>query len=211
MKCPHCHTAFFENWKPTPISQTVPPGTWYVFWQICPACNRFIIKFTAEGGPDFPKSTQWIAYPKGAIRPIPPEVPDPYRQDFMEACLVLPDSEKASAALARRCLQAVLRNEGRALKKDLADQIDEMINGGKLPSHITEGLHAVRNIGNFAAHPIKSTSTGMIVEVEAGEAEWTLDVIESLFDFFFVQPALTTKRKAELNKKLRDAGKPEIK
>ena len=58
---------------------------------------------------------------------------------------------------------------------------------------------------------MKSTSTGTIVEVEPGEAEWTLDVIESLLDFYFVQPALTAKRKAELNKKLKDAGKPEIK
>jgi hypothetical protein len=31
--------------------------------------------------------------------------------------------------------------------------------------------HTVRTIGNFAAHPIKSTSTGTIVDVEPGEAE----------------------------------------
>lgn len=81
---------------------------------------------------------------------------------------------------------------------------------GTLPSHIVEGLHAVRNIGNFAVHPMKSTSSGTILDVEPGEAEWNLDVIESLFDFYFVQPALAAKRKAELNRKLKDAGKPEI-
>jgi hypothetical protein len=68
----------------------------------------------------------------------------------------------------------------------------------------------VRQIGNFAAHPIKSTSTGEIVDVEEGEAEWNLDVLESLFDFYFVQPAIAAKRKADLNKKLKDAGKPPI-
>ena len=57
---------------------------------------------------------------------------------------------------------------------------------------------------------MKSTTTGAIVDVAPGEAEWNLDVLESLFDFYFVQPAISAKRKAELNKKLKDAGKPEI-
>jgi hypothetical protein len=58
---------------------------------------------------------------------------------------------------------------------------------------------------------MKSTNSGEIVEVAPGEAEWNLDVLESLFDFYFVQPALAARRKAELNKKLREAGKSEIK
>jgi hypothetical protein len=79
-----------------------------------------------------------------------------------------------------------------------------------LPSHITEGLHAVSQIGNIAAHSMKSITTGSIVDVEPGEAEWNLDVLELLFDFYFVQPALAAKRKDELNKKLVAAGKPPI-
>ena len=68
-----------------------------------------------------------------------------------------------------------------------------------------------RNIGNFAAHPIKSTNSGEIVEVELGEAEWTLDVLEGLFDFYFVQPAQIQAKKEALNKKLAEAGKPPLK
>lgn len=59
-------------------------------------------------------------------------------------------------------------------------------------------------------NPTKSTSSGEVVPVEPGEAEWTLDVLESLFDHVFVGPARTAARKAELNKKLGDAGKPLI-
>ena len=76
---------------------------------------------------------------------------------------------------------------------------------------MAESLDAVRNIGNFAAHPMKSKSTGEIVEVEAGEAEWNLDTLEGLFDFYFVQPQILQKKKEELNKKLKNVGKPEIK
>lgn len=46
--------------------------------------------------------------------------------------------------------------------------------------------------------------------MEPGEAEWNLDVLESLFEFYFVQPGLTTSRKAALNVKLKAAGKPEL-
>jgi hypothetical protein len=156
------------------------------------------------------KVARFMAYPQKYARPVPPEVPDPYRQDYVEACKVLDDSAKASAALSRRNLQAVLRDKAGTKKKDLYDQIEEVINSAKVPSHIVEALHAVRNIGNFAAHTIKSTTTGAIVDVEPGEAEWNLDVLDSLFDFYFVQPALSARRKAELNKKLNDAGKPEL-
>jgi hypothetical protein len=152
-----------------------------------------------------------LAYPTSApLRLIPAEVTDPYRQDFEEACRVLKDSAKASAALSRRCLQAILRDKAGTTKKDLFDQIEEVISSAKLPSHIAEDLHAIRVIGNFAAHPLKSTVTGTIVDVEPGESEWNLDVLESLFDFYFVQPALSAKRKAALNAKLKEAGKPEL-
>ena len=66
----------------------------------------------------------------------------------------------------------------------------------------------VRDDGDFAAHPTKSKSTGVVVDVEFGEAEWSLDVIEGLFDFFFVQPAVLQRKKDALNQKLQDAGKP---
>jgi hypothetical protein len=74
-----------------------------------------------------------------------------------------------------------------------------------------ESLDAVRNIGNFAAHPIKSTASGEVIDVEPGEAEWNLDVLESLFDFYFVQPAALRKKQDALNAKLKEAGKPEMK
>ncbi len=66
----------------------------------------------------------------------------------------------------------------------------------------------MRNIGNFAAHPTKSDSSGEIVDVEPGEADWLLETLEGLFDFYFVQPKLLEAKRAALNQKLEDAGKP---
>ena len=123
--------------------------------------------------------------------------------------MVLGDSPKASAALSRRCLQRLLRDEGKATHSNLSAEIDEVM--AKLPSHLSDAIDGVRNIGNFAAHPMKSDNTGEVVDVEPGEAEWLLDTLEGLFDFYFVQPALLQRKRAALNEKLKDVGKPEMK
>jgi hypothetical protein len=150
--------------------------------------------------------------PKIANRtPVPQEVPNEFSRDYIESCLVFTDSPKASAALSRRCLQHILREKAGVKKDDLANEIQQVIDSKQLPSHLAESLDAIRNIGAFAAHPIKSKSTGEIVEVEPGEADWNLDVIESLFDFYFVQPEILKRKRAALDKKLADAGKPPMK
>jgi hypothetical protein len=130
-------------------------------------------------------------------------------QDFREAAAVFPKSKKASAALARRCLQFVLSTKGGAKKRDLADQIDEVLS--TLPHQLTLNLDAIRHVGNFAAHPMKSKSSGEIVDVEEGEAEWLLDVLEELFEHYYVAPAAALARREALNKKLQDLGKPPLK
>jgi hypothetical protein len=80
-----------------------------------------------------------------------------------------------------------------------------------LPSYLAESIDAVRNIGNFAAHSMKSQHSGEILDVEPGEAEWNLEVLESLFDFYFVQPAILKAKRAALDAKLGEAGKPPMK
>ena len=153
-----------------------------------------------------------MAYPRGLARePVPSDVPKDFAEDYLEACVVLNDSAKASAALSRRCLQRLLREKAGTTKRDLAEQIQEVLDAKVLPSYLADDLDAVRNIGAFATHPIKSTSTGEIVDVEPNEAEWGLTILEGLFDFYFVQPATQQRRRDGLNAKLADAKKPPMK
>lgn len=63
-------------------------------------------------------------------------------------------------------------------------------------------LHDFRRIGNFGAHPNKSPATGEDLEVEDGEADWTLDTLDALFGHLFVEPARLAVRKAALTEKL---------
>lgn len=153
-----------------------------------------------------------MVWPRGITRsPVPIEVPPEIAQDYREACLVFGDSPKASGALSRRCLQNLLRQAGGVKPGDLSGEIQQVLDSGNLPTALADNIDAIRNIGNFAAHPNKSMSTGEIVQVEPDEAEWNLDVLESLFDYYFVQPARAKAKKDALNKKLADAGKPPVK
>jgi hypothetical protein len=151
-----------------------------------------------------------LVHPKGVARtPLSAEVPEEFAGDYREACLVLADSPKASAALSRRCLQHVLKEAGKTKKRDLADQIDEVMS--TLPPHLRSMIDTVRAMGNFAAHPTKSTNTGEIIEVEPGEEEWLLETLEAAFDFYFVQPAELQRKRDAINAKLKEAGKPPLK
>lgn len=143
-----------------------------------------------------------MLYPRAPMRPLAPEVPEPYAGLFNEAALTLPDSPRASAALSRRCLQQLLRQEAKVPPGKLYDEIEHVLANRLLPSHLNDGLHGLRELGNMAAHPMKNSATGDVVEVEPGEAEWTLDILEGLFDFYFVEPAKTAARKAALDAKL---------
>ena len=220
MKCPHCLESFHENLQYTALDAGYgrewvadADGFWSAIHENCPACGRKIIFLilTARGNPR-EEVKRILVWPKAISRaPLAAEVPEAFSADYREACLVLADSAKASAALSRRSLQHLLRETAGTKKKDLADQIDEVLASKTLPSDLAEAIDAIRAVGNFAAHPLKSTNTGAILDVEPGEAEWLLDVLEALFDFYFVRPARLAAKRAALDQKLTDAGKPPMK
>jgi hypothetical protein len=153
-----------------------------------------------------------IVFPrKHSLPELPTEVPDNYRADYDEACLVLADSPKSSAALSRRLLQRLFHEHFNIKKKDLFQEIDEYIATQSPPRDLADQLHAVRNVGNMGAHPLKDLASGTIMDVQPGEAEWLVELIESLLDHTFVRPVRDGARKASLNQKLQAIGKPPMK
>ena len=203
--CPHCNTSNRFEYAVNTTQNIVHRHTLVANSQNktlelcrCTACGDLIIFLDYK-----------MIYPVGTKRgPCPLEVPDLISCDYVEACLVEPYSKKAAAALIRRCLQNVLHDQ-RIKKRNLNEEIDEAIKG--LPSHLSSAVDSIRVVGNFAAHPTKHTNTGEIVDVEDGETEWLLDVIEQLFDFYYVAPNKLKEKRDALNSKLRGLGKPELK
>jgi hypothetical protein len=223
MKCQHCLVEVNPSFNEIYLGND-SSGYWSVYEMNCPNtnCGKKIVEL-AMGDPnrnEYGHITQRLVNNiwRQTVRPIssgrppaPPEVDTEFAQDYSEACSIIKLSPKASAALSRRCLQNILREKAGIKPGNLVNEIQQVIDSKYLPAHLAESIDAIRHIGNFAAHPLKSTSSGEIIEVEVGEAEWSLDVLEALFDFYFVQPAILKAKRSALDAKLKDANKPPMK
>jgi Domain of unknown function (DUF4145) len=146
---------------------------------------------------------RWFAVPRKPMsRPIDPFVKDPFRRNYIEASLILEDSPRMSAVLSRGILADLLEKFAGRSEYKLEDRIDKFIaDPAHSASTVKDNLHHLRDIGNFGAHTKTNKLTGDIVEVGPEEAEWTLEVVESLFDYFIVGPEKNRQRRAEWDQK----------
>lgn len=227
MICPHCETGVGLNLSKGSIHKAPDFDTSSMGYQVatgvCPVCRNLIVLLyygscSLEGKRDTIFNlklgeilTEQVIYPQSPNITVAEEVPENYKKDFQETFAVLSISAKASATLSRRLLQKILREHFKISQKDLSLEIEEFIKTKGAPAILNDDIDAIRNIGNFAAHPLKSTRTGEIIDVEPGEAEWLIEVLEALFEFAFVQPTKHEERRKRLNDKLHDAGKPPMK
>jgi hypothetical protein len=85
-----------------------------------------------------PSESPWSHPPPLTRFPLSTDVPQKYAGDYGEACLVLSDSPKASAALSRRCLQLLLRDEAKVTHASLSAEIDQVLAAKMFPASIVE-------------------------------------------------------------------------
>lgn len=226
MKCPHCGVAIHEDFSDTVIRH---PGNYSAKGEsretgeeyylncrttTCPECAEIIayLQRTASIrviGQRLPDNIieEFLVWPRNQYRHISENTPDIYAKDYREAAAVISISPAASAALSRRCLQNIIHNEAKIVKRNLKEEIEELTSKPGFPADLSEALDTLREFGNFGAHPINDVQTGSIIDVEPGEAEWMLDVLDMLFDFFFVKPAKLKQKKDLLNAKRKAAGR----
>ncbi len=208
MKCPHCQVEIHEYMYQKDVT-TDNYENWFTRYQNCPSCKKSIIYLFSKDKIDATKTLQepYLIYPKTSGRALAPsDVPSNIAEDYNEATLILNYSPKASAALSRKCLQATLREIKSIHPGSLDSEINQAIR--LFPSYIGDAMDAIRKMGNFTSYPKKSESVGEIMPVQAGEAEWALEVLELLFDFCYVQPKILKDKKAKLDEKLANIGKP---
>ena len=212
MKCPHCFVSFHAEWAQTTLNiPYLEDRYWMCGSTTCPDCNRQTIELVLLNSKTASLIERFRVYLRGHERaPVDEAVPESFRSDYVEACNVQGVSPKASAALARRVLQGILTDQGYE-STNLAQQIASVLKEDDpkkvLPDQIRKTVDAVRHFGNFAAHPITELTSLQIIEVEPEEAEWCLEIIETLFDHYYVTPARAQERREQLNQKLAQAGK----
>ena len=115
MNCPHCKCVYQDEPESVPLGED-QRGSWVLNKRKCPQCDLWNFSLRVQRPVDSNRSTptiseqRWMIHPKAVKRPpVPDMVPAQFAEDYREACLVLADSPKASAALSRRCLQNLLR------------------------------------------------------------------------------------------------------
>lgn len=194
--CPFCNSTFklnystkthrsinFDTLEGRPHinknSEIVPEEIDIVLFK-CPGCEKVIVKTEGIGGQY--KGVVTDIYPKSLARQFPDYIPNQIRQDYEESYSIVNLSPKASATLARRTLQGMIRDFHGVKKPRLIDEINA-IRDKVTPSEKTV-LDSIRDIGNIGAHPEKDIN--LIVGIEPGEAEKLLKVIEYFMKSWYI-------------------------
>jgi hypothetical protein len=128
--------------------------------------------------------------PRSASKPQPDFIPFALREDYVEACEIKMLSPKASATLARRCLQGMVRDFCGIARSTLDQEIkelDRMVSAETAPQGVSsesvQAIDQVRSIGNIGAHMERDINT--IINVDSEEAQSLIDLIELLFDEWY--------------------------
>ena len=190
-------------------------------WMMCPECTEILVRVRrALRKPDrtaqdarpriVVESKTWLAVPRTRTRQVDALVPEGMKRDYSEAAEILDSSPRMSSVLSRRILSDLLAEFAGRNEFTLAEQIDNFIADVHQPATLKDNLHYLREIGNFSAHTKKDRETGVIIEVTAEEAEWTLDVVDRVFDYFIVSPSRDAARRAAVDEKLKKAGRKPI-
>lgn len=133
----------------------------------------------------------WDLLPESSAKAWPQYIPSALVEDYQEACLIRNLSPKASATLARRCLQGMIRDFCGIRKGTLFEEIKELrqkVDAGTGPKGVEletlEAIDAIRKIGNIGAHLERDIN--VIVEVDPDEAKILIELLEMLFKDWYV-------------------------
>ncbi len=133
----------------------------------------------------------WTLLPASSAKPLPNFIPKPIRDDYYEACAIRDLSPAASATIARRCLQGMIRDFCRISKHRLVDAIDELrarLGAGTAPPGVEpdslDAINSVREIGSIGAH--MEVDTNVIVDVDRDEAQTLIELLEVLFSEWYI-------------------------
>lgn len=154
-----------------------------------PDCAEFSLRMTLHDHTqnvhgdyeDLPAKREWSLIPSSSAKVLADYIPKPIVDDYQEACAIRDLSPKASATLSRRCLQGMIRDFFGISKGRLVDEINAIQE--KVDPSTWAAIDAVRQIGNIGAHMEKDID--LIVNVDPGEAQLLINLIETLVDDWY--------------------------
>lgn len=192
--CPFCNSSFplvwdntYKSYKPSFLSSDIHPletkyytNTVKLNFYRCPTCDA--TSLTLEGLNGEFENISMPIHPNSLARQFPEYIPKIIREDYQEAYSILNLSPKASATLARRCLQGMIRDFWEISKSRLIDEINALQD--KIPIAQWNAINSLRSIGNIGAHMEKDVN--VVVDVDPHEAERLLKLIELLLEKWYI-------------------------
>lgn len=184
-------------------------GTVYSFdWMRCgnETCKQLVIRIHAttptSGHPSAAKTESWVVLPRhGAkARFVDPIVPARFRDDLNEAAAILDLSPRMSAVLARSILADLLEKYAGHNEYGLAARIVSFCKNTTHPKSLRDNLHRFREVADFGAHT-KTSDQGEFIKVDREDAEWTLGLVDRLFDYLIVTPAGDEKMRSAIDQR----------
>lgn len=183
IKCPFCdNAATFDT-------MTEFAYTYYRYYLTmrCPNCDKIVFVLY-----DTDSKKIMEIYPE-SVPTCDQRIPKKIADDFLEAkrCFGA-GAYKGTVVMCRRALQNTTIHKG-AKKKDLFDQLNELVTKGIIPEGLEKLAHSIRSMGNYGAHPDKDGLDKVIKE----DAEEMLNFLDHFLNYVFVMP----KRVEELESK----------
>jgi hypothetical protein len=233
MKCPACGQHTPDSWSPYTttasggftqnLSVEPPPpeiGSSVALAQMYCAndeCKQLMIRVqeTSHLPPHSVEDVEaltktWLARPRNTTRTIDLLVREPFRRDYLEAAAILDASPRMSGVLSRKILGDLLERYAGLKSNSLKKQVDAFIGDTDRPYELRENLHYLREMGDFGAHTQTDDERQEIIDIGRDEAEWTLDVVDGLFDYFIVSPERSKKVRGGMAEKIKRAGRDPI-
>ena len=124
----------------------------------------------------------WNMKPQSHAKQFPNYVPKPIITDYQEACLIQNLSPKASATLARRCLQGMIRDFWGVKERTLFAEINGI--QANVDPQTWQAIDAVRSVGNIGAH--MEEDINLIIDVDPNEAAALIKLIEMLIKDWYI-------------------------
>ena len=218
-RCPFCnHNATIGNENTAGTSYSFEEGNKYgkqlVSWRAItcpnPSCHEYTFEVWIRDHKRRPGGSAdsfivtprhyWHLVPAAEMKVFPDYVPDAIVADYKEACSIQTLSPKASATLARRCLQGIIRDFWKVNPGRLVDEIAAIHE--KVHQRTWDAIEAVRKIGNIGAHMEKDID--LIVDVEPEEAKLLVGLIENLVEDWYVASHDRESRMSKLISAARD-------
>jgi hypothetical protein len=147
----------------------------------------------------------WELMPRSGAKPWPDYSPSDIRKTYEEACLILKDSPRASAAMSRRCLQGIARDYWKipeAQRGNLGAELSLIRD--KVDEGTWDAIQAVRSVGDIGAHMEKDVN--LIIDVQPQEAKLLVELIETLFEDWYVE----RYKRGTRNEKLKSLAKDKL-